>query len=63
MNYALIARTVLRLGALAAVSAGIATEGTAAVFYQNADIVAVTALLLSEAWLAFDKWRDRKSAK
>jgi len=61
MNYALIARTILRLGALAAVSAGIATEGTAAVFYENADIVAVTALAISEGYFAFDKWRNRKA--
>lgn len=63
MNFPLIARTILRLAALAAVSLGYASEGTAAVFYENADIVAMAALIISETYFAFDKWRDARAAK
>ena len=63
MNFPLIARFVLRIVALAAVSNGYLADDTASVLYQNADIVAMLSLALSEAYFAFDKWRDARAAK
>jgi hypothetical protein len=60
MNFPLITRAVLRILALVAVTNGYLTESTASVIYQNADIVAMISLTLSEAYFAFDKWRDAR---
>jgi len=63
MNFPLITRAVLRILALVAVTNGYMTEASASVIYQNADIVAMVALALSELYFAFDKWRDARAAK
>jgi hypothetical protein len=63
MNFPIIARAALRILALVAVSNGYLTEDTASVIYKNADIVAMFALALSEAYFAFDKWRDSRANK
>ena len=60
MNYALFARVTLRLLALIMVSLGVASDGTASVLYQNADIVALTTLGIAELFFYVDKWRGRK---
>jgi|TARA_R110002111_G_scaffold192926_2_gene258965 hypothetical protein len=61
MNFPLITRAALRILALIAVTNGYLTEGTASVIYQNADIVAMASLALSELYFAFDKWRDGRA--
>jgi hypothetical protein len=63
MNIPLFTRVFLRLLALAAVTNGYVTESTASVIYQNADVVAMVSLLISEAYFGFDKWRDARAAK
>jgi hypothetical protein len=63
MNFPLITRAALRILALIAVTNGYLTEGTASVIYQNADIVAMASLALSELYFAFDKWRDARADK
>jgi hypothetical protein len=63
MNIPLFTRVLLRLLALVAVTTGYATESTASVFYQNADIVAMVSLGISEIYFSFDKWRDARAAK
>jgi hypothetical protein len=63
MNFPLITRAALRILALVAVTNGYLTEGTASVIYQNADIVAMASLALSELYFAFDKWRDARADK
>jgi hypothetical protein len=44
------------------VTNGYMNESTASVIYQNADIIAMGSLVLSEAYFAFDKWRDARDA-
>ena len=63
MNIPLFTRVLLRLLALVAVTNGYASEQTASVFYQNADIVAMVALGISELYFGFDKWRDARATK
>jgi hypothetical protein len=63
MSIPLFTRVLLRLLALIAVTSGYATESTASVFYQNADIVAMVALGISELYFGFDKWREARAAK
>jgi hypothetical protein len=63
MNFPIITRATLRILALVAVSNGYLTESTASVIYQNADIVAILSLALSETYFAFDKWRDARASK
>jgi hypothetical protein len=63
MNIPLFTRVLLRLLALVAVTTGYATESTASVFYQNADIVAMVSLGISEIYFSFDKWRDARAEK
>lgn len=62
MNWQLLARFILRLVALAAVSWGYLTEDAAAHIYQNVEIVSLLALALSEGWFllvkALDRWRS-----
>jgi hypothetical protein len=62
MNFPIITRAVLRILALVAVTNGYMNESTASVIYQNADIIAMGSLVLSEAYFAFDKWRDARDA-
>jgi hypothetical protein len=63
MNIPLFTRAVLRLVALVAVTKGYMTESEASVIYQNADLVAVASLVISEVYFGFDKWRDARAAK
>jgi hypothetical protein len=63
VNFPLITRAALRILALIAVTNGYLTESTASVIYQNADIVAMASLALSELYFAFDKWRDTRADK
>ena len=60
MNFPLIVRVLLRIVALTAVTNGYLTEDTASAIYQNADVVAMVSLLLSEIYFAvekaFNKW-------
>jgi hypothetical protein len=63
MTIPLFTRVLLRLLALVAVTSGFMTETTASVFYQNADIVAMLSLGISELYFLYDKWRDAKAAK
>jgi|TARA_B110000908_G_scaffold161809_1_gene206544 hypothetical protein len=63
MNIPLFTRVLLRLLALAAVTSGYMTDSTASVVYQNADVVAMVSLLISEAYFGFDKWRNARADK
>ena len=63
MNIPLFTRVALRLLALVAVSNGYLSGDTASVFYQNADIVAMVSLMISEVYFSFDKWREKRSVK
>lgn len=62
MNWQLLARFVLRLIALTAVSWGYLTEDAAAHIYQNVEIVSLLALALSEGWFSLSKWIGRRRA-
>ena len=63
MSIPLFVRVFLRLLALAAVTNGYMTDSTASVIYQNADVVAMVSLMISEAYFGFDKWRDARANK
>jgi hypothetical protein len=63
MSIPLFTRVLLRLLALAAVTNGYASEQTASVFYQNADIVAMVALGISELYFGFDKALEKRRKK
>ena len=59
MDWQLVARATLRIVAFLAAYMGWATEDQTSFIYQNADVVTLVALMMSETWFTAKKTKER----